>query len=1597
MARRRRQGCGSADNRSFFTRLTEPTISALRRITARSSNFRIADSRLRVAFSLAAAVVLSLLALPSTAEAQRPRLNLRAGPHSQHASTEHGSPTFRFQVAASGNRQELGRFCGDASTAIAGRPCAGSQNSDNAVKIEFDVEWQSFDDYGLQRYSGYPVHTKTALVSQGAVNNSNMTVGESPWVWDRTVNGIPRDDQRPLRATVTMTVIDTSKARAGSTTTHQLVLNPTIAILTQGISATEGTDTHMEFPVAMTPPPLEPVTVDYTTKDYSATAGSDYTATSGTLTFAAGETAKTIRVPITNDAISDSGELLGMVFSNPTGAARMITLGGEGESQSVVEALGQIFNDEPGAEDLPVVTIASESGSIAEGSDAVFTLTRTGETDDALTVTLAVTETGAMLSDSPPSSATFATGEAETELRVATVGDDADEDDSTLTVTLTSGETYRLGTNDQMASSVTVLDDDAASLPGGTVAVAGTTIWAADMTVTDYGNSSIGAGTADLLANQRGSEGLQARHLYYHTGERKLRMAFTSSLATGPLTLAAGNVYLAFPEGRSGDSSFTWDDVAVDWTDGQTFEARLVSGAKEAVEAPDPRLKALTVSEATLSPAFDADTVAYTAMVAAATERVTLSGTLNDDDASLAYTPSTDADSSTAGHQVDVAVGETTATITVTADDGETTRAYRVVVKRPAPEVVETSTPTVGIAGGSGTEGADTSIGFTVTLDEAATDTVTVDYATSDGTATAGTDYTSTSGTLTFDAGTTSKTISVSMADDETDESDETFTVTLSNASGADLGTSTATGTITNRAVVVETTPTVSIAGGSGTEGDDASISFTVTLDAAASATVTVDYATSDGSAESGDDYTATSGTLSFSAGETSKTISVAIEDDIENESDETFTVTLSNASGADLGTSSATGTIRNRYVAPLTATFSNVPAEHTGSEFTFDLAFSENVEAGYARVRDDALRATGATIERAQRKTQGSNQNWTIAVKPLGTDAISITLPATADCDATGAICTYDGRKLSHSSSASVLGPVGISIADVEVVEAAGAVLAFTVALTRPASSQLTVDYATSDGTATAGVDYTAASGTLTIGAGSSSGTIQVSVLDDEHNEGSETFTVTLSNASSGQITDATATGTITNHDALPAALTARFGRGVATHVLDALEGRLETASGSYVRLGGHQLGGGPDVREAIERLAPDRSLWDEAAANASRDMTVRDLLLGSAFHLVSNPDEAATGPQLSAWGRVATSGFDGQQDRLSLNGTVTTATLGVDGVWEHWLTGVALAYSEGDGSFTQVELPGGDVASSLTSVHPYVAYALSDRVRLWGMVGYGSGSLQLRLAEQRAMDTDLAMTMGALGIRGSLLEPSQPEGGLALALRSDVLWLRMDSAAVAGMAATEADVSRLRLVLEGSRPVVLATGGLLIPTLEVGLRHDGGDAETGSGVEVGGRLRYTSAWGLSVEASVRGLLAHEASDYQEWGASGALRFDAGQQGLGLTASIVPTWGSAASGVDRLWGQPQASGLTVGHPLATAAAGRLDAELGYGVAALRGRGLLTPYVRAALAEGSEQAWHVGARLGLPASLNFSVEASRRARDGDAAAHELALLATLGW
>ena len=338
--------------------------------------------------------------------------------------------------------------------------------------------------------------------------------------------------------------------------------------------------------------------------------------------------------------------------------------------------------------------------------------------------------------------------------------------------------------------------------------------------------------------------------------------------------------------------------------------------------------------------------------------------------------------------------------------------------------------------------------------------------------------------------------------------------------------------------------PAISVSDATVQEAEGAVLVFTATLSHASSRTVTVSYATSDGTAVAGSDYTAASGALTFNAGDTSQTVQVTVLTDSEDESQETLTLTLSNPSQATLDDATGTGTIENGEsssgtqedppaetpVVLITASFANVPADHDGSNFTFQLTFSENVNAGYARIRDHAFTVDGATIANAYRQTQGSNQGWNVEVNPTGNGAVSITLPETTDCDASGAICTDDSRKLSHPTSATVAGPPAISVSDATVQEAEGAVLVFTATLSHASSRTVTVDYATSDGTAVAGSDYTAASGALTFNAGDTSQTVQVTVLTDSEDESQETLTLTLSNPSQATLDDATGTGAIEN-----------------------------------------------------------------------------------------------------------------------------------------------------------------------------------------------------------------------------------------------------------------------------------------------------------------------------------------------------------------------------------------------------------------------------------------------------------------------------------
>ena len=348
--------------------------------------------------------------------------------------------------------------------------------------------------------------------------------------------------------------------------------------------------------------------------------------------------------------------------------------------------------------------------------------------------------------------------------------------------------------------------------------------------------------------------------------------------------------------------------------------------------------------------------------------------------------------------------------------------------------------------------------------------------------------------------------------------------------------------------------PVLSVADARASE--DGTLSFVVTLEPPASAPVTVAYATADGSATAGSDYTAASGTLGFKAGESGKTVTVALTPDGETEGSETLTLTLSAASGATIGDGEATGTVTDPAPPALTARFDKAPEEHDGSSaFDLELHFSAAPRGlSYRTLTGGSFfNVTNGTVTKAKRLVKKDNSGWRITVEPASDADVAIGLPPAppaADCAEAAVVCTADGARLSAGAATTVPGPASLSVADAAVREGPNATLDFTVTLSRARHEATTVDYATSDGTATAGADYTADSGTLTFEAGETGKTVSVAVLDDDHDEGSETMTFTLSNpvpAATAKLGDATATGTIANTDPIPQAWIARFGRTVA------------------------------------------------------------------------------------------------------------------------------------------------------------------------------------------------------------------------------------------------------------------------------------------------------------------------------------------------------------------------------------------------------------------------------------------------------------------
>ncbi len=523
---------------------------------------------------------------------------------------------------------------------------------------------------------------------------------------------------------------------------------------------------------------------------------------------------------------------------------------------------------------------------------------------------------------------------------------------------------------------------------------------------------------------------------------------------------------------------------------------------------------------------------------------------------------------------------------------------------------------------------------------------------------------------------------------------------------------------------------------------------------------------------------------------------------------------------------------------------------------------------------------------------------------------------------------------------------------------------LNFRVFLSRRLRIPVQVDYATSDGTAHAGADYRAASGTLTFRPGETAKTISVPVLEDSHNEGYESMTLTLSNPHPWRrvrLHDATATGTIGNADPMPRAWIGRFGRTVADQVLDAVDDRMQAkpAPGVEAHVAGRRIGSGPALAAGLQG---DPTSGEADASGLGQPMSGRELLPGTSFFLTAETHGEGF---ISIWGRGAATRFAGRGAAgaeaggdVAVDGEVASAMLGADWTRGRWTTGLMISHSRSGGGYRGAG--DGTVSASLTGVWPWTRYALDERLSVWGVAGYGDGSLTLEPRAEGgtragAIRTDLDLWMAAVGVRGVALDGG--DDGVSLVVMADAMTVRTASDPASGtggnLAAAKAEVTRLRLGLEGSRPFPLAGGSVLTPSVEIGLRRDDGDAETGFGADIGARLAWQDLErGLGAELRGRGLLAHEAKGFRELGLSGSVAWNPVTGDRGPRLSLTQTAGVAAQGgADALPGRTTPAGPAANDNRDGLRRQRFEVRLGYGVAALGERFTATPEIAVGLSD----------------------------------------------
>ncbi len=602
-----------------------------------------------------------------------------------------------------------------------------------------------------------------------------------------------------------------------------------------------------------------------------------------------------------------------------------------------------------------------------------------------------------------------------------------------------------------------------------------------------------------------------------------------------------------------------------------------------------------------------------------------------------------------------------------------------------------------------------------------------------------------------------------------------------------------------------------------------------------------------------------------------------------------------------------------------------------TGFTLT-DITVGNGTPSGFITVSDDVYRAT---------------------ITPDAEGPVRVTVGMDAFEDTAGNMNELVTQASSiHRKPALILTPSNLTVGE-------GATATYTVALaTEPIGGKVTVAVMMSGESADVTVETTPLEFTASdwqIGK-----PVRVSAgLDENLTDENVTLTHTAKGADYESLegTVAVTVKDTTSMSLAQSAFLSRFGRLVGQQTVDAVADRLSAnrRAGLTGELAGHALpkmtgevnstGAMSDGRssvnlehlEEIERILSGVE-GESTGTGESGRLTSDELLTGTSFALNLKDGKGAS---YALWGRGAYSGFESVEGDLKLDAEVSSYMLGADWKRESYLLGLMLSHSKGEGDYRYFGNEG-EIETKLTALIPYFGWDVTDRIRIWTSVGFGAGTFSV--PEDFSLTTDIDWQMLAGGSSGEL--GSVPNlGNARLSWRTDAFWTHTGSEGVLGLAPVEGDSMRLRFGLESRWENRLVSGAKWTHRLECGLRYDGGDAETGYGVEIGGGVDWAdpiSGFEMGIEG--RTLTLHADDDLKEWGLAFKFAYDSSPQSKqGFRAHFSHDFGGTSSGGVAALLDPDLLSAGSGGTDDTARA--WQAELAYGLGRSDGRVGL-PYTR---------------------------------------------------